>query len=104
MAHRVIASGRSCLECRRRKIKCDRSLPCAYCKRIKLQCTYPPWQQNRSTGGEEALEARVQFIESALQSLEQKITRIGSLLQVGTELPSRQDHGEQGHQFPTVRI
>ncbi|KAE8391334.1 fungal-specific transcription factor domain-containing protein [Aspergillus alliaceus] len=41
MPRRVVALGRSCLECRRRKVKCDRSLPCAYCVRTKIQCTCP---------------------------------------------------------------
>lgn len=41
MARRAIAPGRSCLECRRRKIKCDRASPCAYCIRLKLPCQYP---------------------------------------------------------------
>ena len=30
----------SCLECRRRKIKCDRNDPCAHCVSAKTQCTY----------------------------------------------------------------
>ncbi|KAI1412223.1 hypothetical protein F5Y13DRAFT_180292 [Hypoxylon sp. FL1857] len=30
----------SCLECRRRKIKCNRNEPCAHCVSAKLQCTY----------------------------------------------------------------
>lgn len=30
----------SCLECRRRKIKCDRTEPCKHCVSSKLQCTY----------------------------------------------------------------
>ncbi|KAI1457528.1 hypothetical protein F4805DRAFT_172109 [Annulohypoxylon moriforme] len=30
----------SCLECRRRKIKCNRDEPCAHCISSKLQCTY----------------------------------------------------------------
>ncbi|KIX10698.1 uncharacterized protein Z518_01782 [Rhinocladiella mackenziei CBS 650.93] len=30
----------SCLECRRRKIKCDRNEPCAHCVAAKLQCAY----------------------------------------------------------------
>lgn len=30
----------SCLECRRRKIKCDRNEPCTHCVSAKLQCTY----------------------------------------------------------------
>ncbi|KAI0387465.1 hypothetical protein F5Y04DRAFT_4916 [Hypomontagnella monticulosa] len=30
----------SCLECRRRKIKCNRNEPCAHCVSAKLQCNY----------------------------------------------------------------
>ncbi|KAK6448822.1 hypothetical protein FP744_10005072 [Trichoderma asperellum] len=99
MARRVIAPGHSCLECRRRKIKCDRSLPCSYCARIKLQCSYPSWRPNRSNHGESDLAAKVQSLECTLQSLEQKITRIGNLLNANPELPIRQDHAEREHQF-----
>lgn len=104
MARRVIAPGHSCLECRRRKIKCDRSLPCSYCARIKLQCSYPSWRPNRSNHGESDLAAKVQSLECTLQSLEQKITRIGNLLNANPEPPSRQDHAEREHQFSIVRI
>lgn len=30
----------SCLECQRRKIKCDRNDPCAHCVAVKTQCSY----------------------------------------------------------------
>lgn len=104
MAQRVVAPGHSCLECRRRKIKCDRSLPCSYCARIKLQCSYPSWRPNRGIPGESDLAAKVQALECTLQSLEQKITRIGDLSHVSAELSSRQDHTEREHQFPIVSI
>lgn len=42
MPRREIAPGRSCLECRRRKIKCDRSHPCSYCVKVRIHCQYPP--------------------------------------------------------------
>lgn len=104
MTRRVIASGRSCLECRRRKIKCDRSLPCAYCTRTKLQCTYPSRRPQILHDEESALATRVQSIGCALKSLEQKVTHIGSLLQVSPETSNIQGHCEQGHQSPLVRI
>ena len=31
---------RSCKECRRRKIRCNRALPCAYCTKINIECIY----------------------------------------------------------------
>jgi hypothetical protein len=104
MARRVIAPGHSCFECRRRKIKCDRSQPCSYCARIKLQCSYPSWRPNRGSPGENDLAAKVQALESTLQSLEQKITRIGGLSHVDTELPSRQDPTEREYQTTIVSI
>ncbi|KAK4035244.1 hypothetical protein C8A01DRAFT_18057 [Parachaetomium inaequale] len=33
----------SCRECRRRKIRCDHSSPCAHCVRHKTQCVYRPF-------------------------------------------------------------
>ena len=33
----------SCRECRRRKIRCDHSSPCAHCVRHKTQCVYKPF-------------------------------------------------------------
>ncbi|KAL6801431.1 fungal-specific transcription factor [Trichoderma sp. SZMC 28013] len=95
MSRRLIASGRSCLECRRRKIKCDRSLPCAYCTRTKLQCKYPSRRQNIGTDEEGGLANRVHSIECALKSLDQKVTHIGSKLQVSPEASSRQSHSER---------
>ena len=30
----------SCIECRRRKIKCDRNDPCTHCISVRIQCTF----------------------------------------------------------------
>ncbi|GAP85572.2 putative fungal specific transcription factor [Rosellinia necatrix] len=41
--HRVVKRPRpvkSCLECRRRKLKCDRLLPCTQCQRSQRSCRY----------------------------------------------------------------
>ncbi|KAI2624283.1 hypothetical protein GGR54DRAFT_638162 [Hypoxylon sp. NC1633] len=49
----------SCLECRRRKIKCDRNDPCAHCVSSKSQCTFkvysrePITQQHRQQPGQD---------------------------------------------------
>ncbi|KAL7904560.1 fungal-specific transcription factor [Trichoderma velutinum] len=101
MSRRVIASGRSCLECRRRKIKCDRSLPCAYCTRTKLQCKYPSRRQNIVTDEEGDLAIRAHSIECALKSLDQKVTHIESMLQMSLETSSRQSHSERDYQLFT---
>lgn len=38
--HRRRRPALSCLECRRRKIKCDRNDPCAHCVSAKTRCTF----------------------------------------------------------------
>ena len=88
-SRRSVATGRSCLECRRRKIKCDRSLPCAYCVRTRIRCAYPPSKASVSTsasgntmGGDELVD-RVSRVEGLFQSLER------SIADVAQALPSR---------------
>jgi hypothetical protein len=40
----------SCVECRRRKIKCDRCTPCGHCVQLKItKCTYPDTHTNVGT-------------------------------------------------------
>lgn len=74
MPRRIVAPGRSCLECRRRKIKCDRSFPCSYCVRSQIQCAYPPRRSERSIhhahhSNDFDLPRRVERIESTLELL-----------------------------------
>lgn len=40
LSHRRRRPALSCIECRRRKIKCDRNDPCAHCVTTKCLCTY----------------------------------------------------------------
>jgi hypothetical protein len=35
----------SCIECRRRKIKCDRNDPCAHCVAVKTQCVHRAYHE-----------------------------------------------------------
>ena len=39
----------SCVACRRKKLKCDRLLPCSQCERAERaeECTYNTWQDNQ---------------------------------------------------------
>lgn len=80
MPPRVLGLGPSCNECRRRKIKCDRSIPCSYCVRTRIQCVYP--ESAFETGGHEGITDRIEGVEKRLQSLEQGISDIKSLLQM----------------------
>jgi hypothetical protein len=70
MSRRLVTPGRSCLECRRRKIKCDRSLPCGYCVRVRNKCEYPslPPSKNSESHHSINLASRVEH-EHTLQPL-----------------------------------
>lgn len=48
----------SCLECRRRKIKCDRSNPCAHCVSAKSQCSYKVYRSELGAGQQSRLRPR----------------------------------------------
>lgn len=84
MLRRTIASGRSCLECSRRKIKCDRSLPCSYCVKIKAACVYPPMsRRSRSPDSANAeVTNRLDRIEEALRVLGEDLGQIRDILQI----------------------
>ncbi|CAI4213219.1 unnamed protein product [Parascedosporium putredinis] len=41
----------SCVECRRRKIKCDRENPCAHCVAAKSECSYKTFNNRSSAPG-----------------------------------------------------
>ncbi|KAH6874383.1 fungal-specific transcription factor [Thelonectria olida] len=71
MSRRFVTPGRSCLECRRRKIRCDRSLPCAYCVRIRNKCEYPPSPQSKNSESHHSIDlaSRVEHLEDTFQSL-----------------------------------
>lgn len=66
-----VAPGRSCIACRKRKIKCDRNNPCAYCVKIQVQCVYPVEEnESRKLPDDNDVLARLKRIEKSLARLE----------------------------------
>jgi hypothetical protein len=80
----AMSSSRSCLECRRRKIKCDRNHPCSYCIKVGIQCMYadvegPSRAQQRPKASSPAVSessARIQMLEDQVQRLEARLSEI----------------------------
>ncbi|KAL4902012.1 hypothetical protein BDW74DRAFT_187023 [Aspergillus multicolor] len=74
MPRREIAPGNSCVECRRRKIKCDRQRPCSYCVKVRINCKYPASRRdnlNKETRDDVAvLESKVLALEKRLAEFE----------------------------------
>ncbi|GIJ85153.1 hypothetical protein Asppvi_004009 [Aspergillus pseudoviridinutans] len=98
MPRRVVASGRSCLECRRRKIKCDRSVPCAYCIRTRTECTYPPKPTDREavSSDHDPLLARVERLECILQSLQSDLAQVRHRLPITSDNCQEQEGDQVG--------
>ncbi|KIW15897.1 hypothetical protein PV08_05947 [Exophiala spinifera] len=63
----------SCLECRRRKIKCDRNEPCTHCVSAKIECTYKFYPDSvvdvRQSLGRSALPSAASPSASAVSSI-----------------------------------
>ncbi|KAF2237244.1 hypothetical protein EV356DRAFT_511953 [Viridothelium virens] len=67
---------RSCVTCRRRKVKCDKKHPCSNCVRAHIDCIYPapgraPRKVKKSTDGD--LMDRLRRLEGIMKSLEPEI-------------------------------
>lgn len=50
---------RSCVQCRSRKIKCDRQIPCSSCVRSGSQCSYPAGLGRAPKRPRRAVDSRV---------------------------------------------
>ena len=97
---------RACIECHRRKIKCDKSSPCSYCVKVKIQCRYRPTRPSQqaagnSTIGDENLTARIEGIERVLQSIQQDLSQIRQLVQPAASrsgvIPETNEHEQEYH-------
>lgn len=73
----------SCLECRRRKIKCDRKDPCSHCVSVAIQCVHKVFRDapetcpvQSSTQGRTAVSSAVDTPSSRAQSRQSRPHRI----------------------------
>lgn len=67
---------RSCVTCRRRKVKCDKKQPCSNCARAKIECVFPgpgraPRKSRKPQDGE--LMERLRRLEGVVQSLNAQV-------------------------------
>ncbi|KAL4745746.1 hypothetical protein BDW72DRAFT_198337 [Aspergillus terricola var. indicus] len=110
MPRREIAPGHSCLECRRRKIKCDRSHPCSYCVKVRISCKYPAL---RRAGEDNDALSRVASLESKIVALEKRLAEVEEPSLSGSaphsKLSARHGGDNRGHgtnysEFGAARI
>lgn len=79
------APGRSCVACRKRKIRCDRQQPCSYCTKLKISCTYPAGDQEEKRQPAADIFSKLKSIELSLSRLEARISNDAEL-----PIPGRQ--------------
>ncbi|KAF2711841.1 hypothetical protein K504DRAFT_465575 [Pleomassaria siparia CBS 279.74] len=70
------ANARSCVTCRKRKVKCDKKQPCSNCARAKIECIFPgpgraPRKSRKPPDGE--LMDRLRRLEGVVQSLNAQV-------------------------------
>jgi hypothetical protein len=70
------ANARSCVTCRKRKVKCNKVQPCSNCARAKIECIFPgpgraPRKSRKPPDGE--LMDRLRRLEGVVQSLNAQV-------------------------------
>jgi hypothetical protein len=84
---------RSCVTCRKRKVKCDKTHPCTNCKRARIDCIYPaPGRAPRKVrkigeGRDKELLERLRRLEGVVKTL-------------GVEVPEGEDIKEASPEGP----
>lgn len=111
--HRRRRPARSCIECRRRKIRCDRNDPCTRCVSVHTRCTYKlygdqtrsPLQSLEGTSRHSTLgtlqpspSSHVQPLRESLPSRDHGQPLEPRTIATGTPTPARAPH--HGSVFP----
>ena len=86
------ANPRSCVTCRKRKVKCDKKQPCSNCTKARIECVFPnpgraPRKTRKPPDGE--LMERLKRLEGVVQTLN---------AQVEEEQQAHSDEGQRSRQ------
>ncbi|KAJ5746503.1 hypothetical protein N7520_011685 [Penicillium odoratum] len=85
------ASSRSCVTCRRRKVRCNKRSPCSNCVKANIDCVFPPPGRapRRSKRPPDAeLLSRLRRLEGVIQHLSEKNGEAGSVSSVSPTQPA----------------
>ncbi|OQE35353.1 hypothetical protein PENCOP_c013G02517 [Penicillium coprophilum] len=74
--HRLSSVPRACEGCKIRKIRCDRTRPCANCRTSNISCRYPNDKSRSQQDKAANREAHEDRLEKRLRSLESRITAL----------------------------
>ncbi|KAH9828067.1 Fungal specific transcription factor domain [Teratosphaeria destructans] len=84
---------RSCVTCRRRKVRCDKAFPCNNCKRQHIECVFPaPGRAPRKT--RKLTEGRDKELLERLRKLESVVKGMGAEVPGGEKLADQGANGQ----------
>ncbi|KAF2801693.1 uncharacterized protein BDZ99DRAFT_402906 [Mytilinidion resinicola] len=94
---------RSCVTCRKRKVKCDKRNPCSNCTKAKIECVFPspgraPRKSRKPPDGE--LMERLRKLEGVVQSLNAQVEEEQQAHGGSGEGASRQGSTAEGDSKP----
>lgn len=102
---------RSCLECRRRKIRCDRDLPCSYCTKVGVECSYPDTEAPSSAQRRQRsdmttptmveISAKLRALEAQVQQLEARLCEVEGQSAVARTSSTIQEHSDPARSVRT---
>ncbi|CAI7576549.1 unnamed protein product [Penicillium pancosmium] len=81
-------AARSCIACHRRKVRCDRGVPCTNCTRCEFTCVYP-----KETA--EKRPASLQHVSDRLERVESMLARFCETQLSDRNLPSATNEGNE---------
>jgi len=105
-------NARSCITCRRRKVKCDKQVPCSNCRKAQTECVFPaPGRAPRRPreGGKPVSEREAQLLKR-LRRLEGVVEELSGQVEIeaqkhspGSESSPR-DGDSTGDHHKSVRV
>ncbi|PPJ53949.1 hypothetical protein CBER1_05816 [Cercospora berteroae] len=94
-AHGRALNPRSCVTCRKRKVKCNKVWPCNHCSRAHIECVFPaPGRAPRKP--RKLGEGRDKELLERLRQLENVVKRLGAEVP-GDEAKSKDDEKQKEH-------
>ncbi|KAI9648686.1 hypothetical protein NHQ30_003325 [Ciborinia camelliae] len=87
-------NARSCVTCRRRKVKCDKKVPCSNCTKAQTQCAFPaPGRApRRPRAGGKPISDREAELLKRLRRLEGVVEELSGQGETENSRPSSMDH------------
>uniref|UniRef100_A0A0B7KJ17 Zn(2)-C6 fungal-type domain-containing protein n=2 Tax=Bionectria ochroleuca TaxID=29856 RepID=A0A0B7KJ17_BIOOC len=91
----------ACFRCRQRKIKCDRSTPCAHCVKVGVECSYAsgpkPRERRQRVMVSNTYDSKLDSISRKIDQLSQQMSQLShETHRSGTSIPAENQEQSAG--------